>query len=82
MGNFPYPSNYLTNGGPLLPAFPVRVACESLADPALATGDPWVLLAAMNAGANVFNNATLNLACYDVPTDYWLDGQWDWQWVS
>lgn len=82
MGNYPYASNYLTGGGPLLPAWPVRAACAPLADPALAAGDPWRLLAALNAGSNVFNNATQNLECYDVPADYWLDGQWDYQWCT
>jgi len=82
MGNYPYPSNYLTNGGPLLPAWPVRAACDFLADSSLAQGDPWVLLTAFEKAGSVFNNATLNIECYDVPTDYWLDGQWDYQWVS
>lgn len=82
MGNYPYASNYLTSGGPLLPPWPVRAACESLADPALATGDPWALLAAFNKAGAVFNNATQDISCYDVPTDYWLDGQWDYQWCT
>jgi len=82
MGNYPYPSNYLTNGGPLLPAWPVRAACDFLADPNLAQGDPWVLLTAFEKAGSVFNNATLNIECYDVPTDYWLDGQWDYQWCT
>jgi len=29
-GNYPYPSNYLTSGGPLLPAFPMAKSCEFL----------------------------------------------------
>eukprot|EP00878_Enallax_costatus_P010690 GHUV01011166.1.p1 GENE.GHUV01011166.1~~GHUV01011166.1.p1 ORF type:complete len:391 (+),score=98.94 GHUV01011166.1:394-1566(+) len=28
MGNFPYPSSYMTNGAGDLPAYPVRVACD------------------------------------------------------
>jgi lysosomal Pro-X carboxypeptidase len=32
MGNFPYPSSYILNGNGILPAYPVRVACESLKD--------------------------------------------------
>jgi lysosomal Pro-X carboxypeptidase len=36
MGDFPYESAYMTNGVGLLPAFPVRAACEKLADPSLA----------------------------------------------
>jgi len=60
----------------------VRAACDLLADPALATGDPWALLAAFNAAGSVFNNATQDIACYDVPADYWLDGIWDYQWCT
>lgn len=29
-GNYPYPSSYILNGMGILPAYPVRVACESL----------------------------------------------------
>jgi hypothetical protein len=36
MGDFPYATSYMTNGQGELPAFPVRAACEWLADPALA----------------------------------------------
>ena len=35
MGDFPYATSYMTNGQGELPAFPVRAACEALADPAL-----------------------------------------------
>lgn len=35
MGNFPYPSSYMLNGNGELPAFPVRVACNELAEPKL-----------------------------------------------
>jgi hypothetical protein len=27
LGNYPYPTDYITNGGGELPAYPVRVAC-------------------------------------------------------
>jgi hypothetical protein len=30
MGNYPYPSGYVLNGGGQLPAFPMRVACKHL----------------------------------------------------
>ena len=30
MGNYPYPSSYMLNGGGELPAFPMRVACEKM----------------------------------------------------
>lgn len=81
MGDFPYPSNYLTGGGPLLPAFPVRAMCEYLSNASLPS-DPWALLGAFNAAGNVFNNATLNVECYVLPTDLWLDGIWDYQYCT
>jgi lysosomal Pro-X carboxypeptidase len=64
MGNFPYPSNYLTSGGPLLPAWPVRAACEFMADETLTN---WDLLAAFNQAGAVFNNATQDVQCYALP---------------
>jgi lysosomal Pro-X carboxypeptidase len=79
MINYPYPSTY---SGVLLPAWPVRTACEYLSDPGLATGDPWALLAAFEAAGNVFNNATLNNACYQLPTDLFEDGIWDYVWCT
>lgn len=82
MGNYPYSSSYLTGGAAMLPPYPVRAACDFLADPALASGDPWALLSAFNAAGAVFNNATQNLACYPIPTDLWQDGQWDYQYCT
>lgn len=32
MGNYPFESGYMLNGNGLLPAFPVRVACQALMD--------------------------------------------------
>lgn len=83
MGNFPYPSNYLTGGGgnPELPAWPLRAMCGALADAGL-PGDKWALLAAFSAAGAVFNNATENVACYALPTDLWLDGIWDYQYCA
>lgn len=82
MGSYPYPSSYILGGGPVdLPAFPVRAMCEPLANASLAAGDPWALLAAFDAGGAVFNNVTADVACYALPTDIWLDGIWDYQYV-
>lgn len=77
-------SNYLTGGGPLLPPFPVRAACDLLSDPTLLNpGREWDLLAAFNAAGAVFNNATLNVPCYALPaSDPFEDGIWDWQWCT
>lgn len=35
MGNYPYSSSYILNGGGTLPAYPVRVACSHLAEEGL-----------------------------------------------
>ncbi|EDQ86101.1 uncharacterized protein MONBRDRAFT_33933 [Monosiga brevicollis MX1] len=76
MGDFPYPSNYLTSNGPMLPAYPVTAACQHLATANL-TGD--ALLQGVLAAASVFTNATANLQCNDVPfDDVEQDGIWDW----
>ncbi|KAG2433173.1 hypothetical protein HYH02_012716 [Chlamydomonas schloesseri] len=85
MGNFPYPSSYITNGHGLLPAFPVRAACEPLAG-----GDDWSdadLLDAMAAAVGVFYNHTGDLACFDpfAGTDPDSDHDanwWDYQWCA
>lgn len=85
MGSFPYPSNYLSGGGdaPPLPAWPFRAACEHLSDPTLSQpGKEAALLAAVGAAAGVFNNATSDVACYELPTDIWEDGIWDYQWCT
>jgi lysosomal Pro-X carboxypeptidase len=82
MGSYPYPSSYMTSGTALLPAYPIRAACQYLADPTLATGDPWKLLAAFQKAGNVFNNATANIECYGVPTDMFEDGIWDYHYCT
>lgn len=45
-----------------LPAYPVRVACEALADPHL---EGKALLSAMAAASGVFYNYTHDLGCFD-----------------
>lgn len=63
MGNFPYPSAYILNGNGVLPAFPVRVACESLAEDMTAEGqvDQW--LSGLASFAGVYYNYTKKLEC-------------------
>lgn len=78
-GDYPYPSNYLTGGGPLLPGYPMREACKALATPNLQGDD---LLAALRDGAAVYNNATQDLTCYTPPADVEEDGEWDYQWCT
>lgn len=63
MGDYPYPSSYIVNGAlPPLPAFPVRAACEHLADARLAD-DQIALLGALGRAIGVFYNHTGDLEC-------------------
>lgn len=79
MGNYPYPFNYLTGGGPLLPAWPVRAACAQTIATFVATNDT---LQALNQGSGLYNNATQDVKCYDLPDDDEYDGIWDYQWCT
>jgi hypothetical protein len=63
-----------------LPAFPVRAACSLISDPSLSG---WGLMAAANAAAGVYNNATGTLTCNAPPSDVWQDGvYWGYQWCT
>lgn len=66
-------------GGPLLPAYPVRAACDVLSTPAM-QGD--ALLTALGRAAAVYNNATQDLQCFTLPADVEDDGIWDYQWCT
>ncbi|KAG2492517.1 hypothetical protein HYH03_009182 [Edaphochlamys debaryana] len=84
MGNFPYPSAYITNGHGELPAFPVRVACTFVASDNLSDSE---LLAAMGKAVGVFYNHTGEAACLDpwagTDPDSDHDGDWwDFQWCA
>eukprot|EP00238_Polyblepharides_amylifera_P005539 CAMPEP_0196584666 /NCGR_PEP_ID=MMETSP1081-20130531/48027_1 /TAXON_ID=36882 /ORGANISM="Pyramimonas amylifera, Strain CCMP720" /LENGTH=259 /DNA_ID=CAMNT_0041905961 /DNA_START=36 /DNA_END=812 /DNA_ORIENTATION=- len=84
MGNFPYSSSYILNGNGKLPAYPVRVACESLAAEDL-HGD--ALIEGLRDAVGVFYNYTQDLQCYDfahgVNPDTEADGNfWDYQFCT
>jgi lysosomal Pro-X carboxypeptidase len=79
MGNFPYPSSYMTSGAVDLPAWPVRAACEHLAGE-LPSNES--LLAAVRDAANVFYNATQDQQCFKLPTLWDIDGIWDYQYCT
>eukprot|EP00191_Tetraselmis_sp_GSL018_P002340 CAMPEP_0177602482 /NCGR_PEP_ID=MMETSP0419_2-20121207/14888_1 /TAXON_ID=582737 /ORGANISM="Tetraselmis sp., Strain GSL018" /LENGTH=322 /DNA_ID=CAMNT_0019095961 /DNA_START=1522 /DNA_END=2487 /DNA_ORIENTATION=+ len=66
MGNFPYESSYITNGGGVLPAFPMRVGCELMAE-AVAAPEPTAtaLLSGLAGFAALFYNASGDLPCLD-----------------
>ena len=63
MGNYPYVSGYVLNGGGELPAFPMRVACGHLAGSTL-TGA--ALLEGLRDAAGVFYNNTHDRTCYNI----------------
>jgi hypothetical protein len=50
MGDYPYPSSYLLNGKGVLPAFPVRKACESLDFPPGSVSRGWGKRARVTCG--------------------------------
>jgi len=82
MGNYPYPSSYLTGGVADMPAFPVRAGCEYLkgtfTDP-----NGLDLLTAVSNAIDIFNNATHNVPCYELPLDdIEEDGIWDYLWCT
>jgi len=63
MGNFPYASSYLVHGAGLLPAYPVRAACQSLdLLPPDATVDE--LLEAAREAAGVYYNFSKTVSCF------------------
>jgi lysosomal Pro-X carboxypeptidase len=67
MGNYPYPSSYITSGESFLPAYPVRASCEFLR-PDFAEDDYQGLLAAFRESVGVFYNSTKKETCY-FPTE-------------
>jgi lysosomal Pro-X carboxypeptidase len=87
MGNFPYESSYILNGNGVLPAFPVRVACQHLATNM--TGehqvDEW--LAGLAAFAGVYYNYTQQLECnrFSAPVNnesQMVNRLWNYQYCS
>lgn len=79
MGNFPYPSSYMTSPGVDLPAWPVRVACSHLADK---FEDDVALLEAVRDASNVYYNASKDQSCFKLPTLWDIDGIWDYQYCT
>ena len=81
MGDYPYPSSYMTNGLSVLPAWPMKEACNHLA-----STDDAHLLPGLAAAAAVFYNHT-NSQCNDwnanVNKETQRDGfLWNWQYCT
>lgn len=84
MGDFPYPSSYMLNGGGTLPAYPVREACDALKEGGLEGEE---LLTAMAKAVGVFYNYSGSLECYDTgggpnPETDEDANFWDYQWCT
>ena len=80
MGNYPYPSDYMTHGdGFPMVAWPMRAACAFLKDPALADGHPShdaALLRGVAQFAAVYYNRTgVNAPCLYNDDGDWLEQQ-------
>lgn len=86
MGNFPYPSNYLVfqqtqDPTLMLPAFPVRAACENMRGNFSERDDASVLAGLREASA-VLYNASGRETCFSIPNDPAFDGIWDYQYCT
>ena len=87
MGNFPYPSDYLTgqNGNPGIdmPAFPMRESCKKMvSETGVAPSTPEGLLMALDQAGAIFNNVTKKVTCLNTSIDVEQDGIWDFQWCT
>jgi lysosomal Pro-X carboxypeptidase len=88
MGNYPYPSSYITNGDGVLPAYPVRVACDPMSQTfGKNQSEVLRLLLAASQAVGVFYNATGTMTCYDingsVNNDTANDSNfWGYQWCT
>ena len=78
MGNFPFPSDYLTGDGSMLPAWPMRVACAKLDGVDLSDAEE--VLEGVREATAVFYNASGQRTCHQLPADHEYDGIWDYQW--
>lgn len=63
MGNYPYPTSYITSGESFLPAYPMRAACEYMKDD-YAQNDTTGLLLAFRESFGVFLNSTKTEKCF------------------
>ena len=87
MGNFPYPSGYILNGDGVLPAFPVRVACEHLEEDLTSESRLKDWLAGLASFAGVYYNFTNDLECNAISAPVnnessIVDTLWDYQYCS
>lgn len=88
MGNYPFPSNYLT-GDAILPAWPMAASCQafydSLGGKAASSSSPIELLAGIKAAIGVLYNATQDVSCYEPDLSgpaAGNSGAWDYQFCT
>eukprot|EP00192_Tetraselmis_astigmatica_P002928 CAMPEP_0117662848 /NCGR_PEP_ID=MMETSP0804-20121206/8269_1 /TAXON_ID=1074897 /ORGANISM="Tetraselmis astigmatica, Strain CCMP880" /LENGTH=600 /DNA_ID=CAMNT_0005469769 /DNA_START=243 /DNA_END=2046 /DNA_ORIENTATION=- len=62
MGNYPYETSYITNGGGALPPFPMRVGCVQMMTEARRGSDEG-LLTGLAKFSSIFYNASSDLHC-------------------
>lgn len=84
MGNYPYPSSYMLNGKGDLPAYPMRVACQSMAAEDM-TEDQ--LITGLAEAAKVWYNYTQSESCLDYrkgvnPETQSVGEMWDYQFCT
>ncbi len=81
MGDYPYPSNYMLNGNGILPAYPMRSACQPLSQQGLAGP---ALLKGLRQAVGTFYNFSGHLPCYNYSEGPNPEGEedsnfWDYQ---
>lgn len=87
MGNFPYRSTYILNGDGSLPPFPVRVACESLAEDLTHDDRTEEWLHGLASFAAVYYNYTGSIMCNTLSAPVNEESRivnelWDYQYCS
>jgi lysosomal Pro-X carboxypeptidase len=88
MGDYPYPSSYMSGGDGELPAFPMISACSFLeGEFANDSEGQMLLMEAVRNAVAIYYNASQSLPCYALPTDLTpqntqsLLNPWDYQWL-
>ncbi|QDZ21254.1 serine carboxypeptidase [Chloropicon primus] len=84
MGNYPYPSSYMTNGKGDLPAYPMRVACEAFQSQRMSDAE---LVSALAQASKVWYNYTNSMECLDYrkgvnPETQSVGEMWDYQFCT
>ena len=83
MGNYPYPTDYITGGTAVLSAYPVREACAAMIGTDGVQPPVAELLPRLKAATDIFNNATKDIPCYQLDDkDLEHDGIWDFQFCT